>query len=488
MSLHELLRASAELFPDRPAVLDSTGATSYRDLDTHSDGLARRLAGLGVSRGDRVVVWGRKSADTVAAMQAVLRSGAAYVPVDGTAPAERVARVVGDCGAPVVFVDPSTEAPAREALDPSVVLVGTADTAPGDGADCPPARVRDDELAYILYTSGSTGAPKGVSVSHGASRAFVDWAAETFSISPTDRLANHASFAFDLSVLDLYCAFSAGAAVRLIPEREAAVPALLVEHLRRDRISVWYSVPSALVLMMREGGLLDHPAPDSLRAVLFAGEPFPTSQLSRLAAWTRAPLYNLYGPTETNVCAFHEVDRAALADGSAVPIGRAACGDRLRVLTDDGSPAAPGEVGELVVEGPTVMSGYWGRAPQHGPYSTGDLVRPREDGALDFVGRRDQMVKVRGYRVELGEVEAALASHPGLEEAVVVLDGSGWRSRLVAHVVARPGERPGPLSLRRHLARGLPPYMIPDLIRVVETLPRTANGKVDRRRIVSADL
>jgi clorobiocin biosynthesis protein CloN4 len=197
-------------------------------------------------------------------------------------------------------------------------------------------------------------------------------------------------------------------------------------------------------------------------------------------------LVNLYGPTETNVCTYHEVTAADLDRDRPVPIGIPSSGDRVWARKPDGGLARPGEEGELIVDGPTVMRGYWGCEPQRGPYVTGDMVRVLPDGSFDFLGRRDHMVKVRGHRLELGEVEAVLSSHPDVAEIAVVITGDGADSRLVAHVACWPGASPGVVSIRRHGAGRLPPYMIPDEIRFVPSIPRTPNGKVDRAALASA--
>ncbi|MFE0043434.1 AMP-binding protein [Streptomyces albireticuli] len=551
--LHQLVIDAAVKVPDRPAVVGPDGVLTYARLDRTADALARRLRAGGVGPGDRVVLWADKSAAVVAATQAVLRLGAAYVPADGTLPVGRVAAMARDCAAATVLttddhltairreLGPGTpcadlaQAPGpttgeteetaeaeeaeavrsgRAARTTSTGPVGTAGEPAGRSAgsvgsavgpeghpagsagtaptpDDPPAApvdtaVRPDDLAYILYTSGSTGTPKGVRVSHRNARAFIDWAVDTLAPVPEDRFSNHAPFTFDLSVLDLYAAFAGGASVHLVPAELAYAPTQLVELLHERGITVWYSVPSALTLMARDGGLLDRPAPTALRAVLFAGEPFPVDQVRALAAWTGARLINLYGPTETNVCTAHEVVPDDLRHDRPLPIGTAVSGDRAWAETADGRHAGPGEEGELLVEGPTVMLGYWGREPHHGPYRTGDLVRQRPDGSFDYLGRRDHMVKVRGHRVEPGEVESVLALHPDVAEAAVVVDGSGMDARLVAFVVPAPGARPGVLALKRHAARRLPRYMLPDAVRTLARLPRTPNGKVDRAALARA--
>jgi amino acid adenylation domain-containing protein len=347
--------------------------------------------------------------------------------------------------------------------------------------------VEPDDPAYILYTSGSTGSPKGVCVSHRNARAFVDWAVAELAATRTDHFSSHAAFTFDLSVLDLYVAFASGGAVHLIPAELAYAPVELVRFLHEHQITVWYSVPSALALMMREGGLLDRPAPSALRAVLFAGEPFAIGDVRRLAGWTGARLLNLYGPTETNVCTFHEVRADDLARDRPVPIGRPCSGDKAWARRADGNRGGPGEEGELIVDGPTVMLGYWGRPAHQGPYETGDLVRALPDGSFDYLGRRDHMVKVRGNRIELGEVEAALAAHADVAQAGAIVVGQGLDARLVAFVVPASGQPLGTLGLRRHCAERLPRYMLPDEIRVVVDLPHTGNGKLDRLALAAGE-
>ncbi|GGK70250.1 D-alanine--poly(phosphoribitol) ligase [Sphaerisporangium melleum] len=482
--LHELVRDSARRAPEATAVVAGDRTLTYGELDAEADRLAGTLAAAGVRRGDRVPIWLDKSARAVVAMQAVLRLGAAYVPIDPLSPADRAVALIRDC-APAAVV---TTEPRR------LTLAGHDVAVPCLTGDEPPARPAGPpsdpggspgDLAYILYTSGSTGVPKGVCLSHRNALAFVDWAAAELRAGPGDRFANHAPFHFDLSVLDLYVAFRAGASVHLVPQETAYAPRLLVEFLTGRRITVWYSVPSALILMARDGGLLDVHPPD-LRVLLFAGEPYPVAHLRRLREHLPGVRFlNLYGPTETNVCTFYEVDSLPADRTVPVPIGRACSGDRVWAVREDGRVAGPGEEGELVVDGPTVMLGYWGRPPQDGPYATGDRVVLGDDGDYRFLGRRDAQVKVRGHRVEIGEIESVLQSHPAISDAVVVLTGSGIDARLVAYLVPADERRPDLLEIKRHCAAALPRYMIVDTVNYVDALPRTPNGKVHRRRLAA---
>jgi amino acid adenylation domain-containing protein len=480
--LHRYVIDSARRRPAGLAIAAAGRQLSYGELDARANGLAARMIDAGLQAGDRVVLYADKSADTVVAMQAVLRAGAAYVPVDSGTPAMRAATIVADCAPRLLLcgAEPGHELTEAAHAAGATVLPLTADS---DTQACDPVDVQSepDDLAYILYTSGSTGTPKGVCISHRNAMSFVDWAVRELGATPEDRFSNHAPFGFDLSVLDLYGAFAAGASVHLVPKALAYAPTELVAFLADNDISIWYSVPSALILMMIEGGLLQQPVPGRLRAVLFAGEPFPITFVRELAGWTPARLLNLYGPTETNVCTFHEVQPPDLRRERPVPIGRGCSGDTIELLDDDGKLSAPGEEGEVVVSGPTVMLGYWGAAPVTGSYRTGDRAVLRADGALDYVGRRDHMVKVRGHRIELGDIESALDAHPEVERSAVVVAGEGMAASLVAFVVPVSGPGPGLVSIKAHLASLLPTSMNVDVVHRVAALPRSDNGKIERR-------
>jgi clorobiocin biosynthesis protein CloN4 len=458
---------------------------TYGELDREADALAFALAGWGVQPGDRVALWLPKSARTVVAMQAALRLGAAYVPIDPLAPIARAVQVTRDCAPRVVVTTADWAMQLRgrgvAGAVPYPEDLGRVSPVPDPGGD-------PGDLAYILYTSGSTGIPKGVCLSHRNALAFVDWAVAEIGACAADRFANHAPFHFDLSVLDLYAAFRTGASVHLIPTEMSFAPTLLVDYILQHRITVWYSVPSALVLMARDGGLLSVPPSEfSLKALLYAGESFPIKYLRSLRNYLPVRILNLYGPTETNVCAFYEVEIIPADQVRPVPIGKACSGDRIWAVRDDGVQAGPGEEGELVVDGPTVMVGYWGGPRQDGqPYHTGDRVVLLDSGDCQYLGRRDGMIKVRGYRIEIGEIEATLQAHPDVADVAVVLAGTGIDAKIVAYVVTAGISTPDLLELKRHCAATLPRHMIIDAVRHVTELPRTGTGKLDRRAVVTA--
>ncbi|MBF6063302.1 amino acid adenylation domain-containing protein [Nocardia terpenica] len=479
-----MVRVGAQRFPAEPAVWATDGELSYRELDELANRVGHAVAARGVRRGDRVAIWLDKSTRMIAAMQGVLRVGAAYVPIDPLGPVDRAAAVIADCTAKLVITTDGRLAELRAhggvtgpvfLIDWSEVL-GSSPEAVFDPGGNP------DDPAYILYTSGSTGSPKGVCLSHANALAFVDWAATEIGAEHTDRFANHAPPQFDLSVLDIYAAFRVGASVHLVPHEHSYAPRKLVAFLLEREVTIWYSVPAALMLMTREGGL-GEADPPALRVVLFAGEPYPVRQLRELRnRWPHVRFLNLYGPTETNVCTFHEVPILPDGDVEPVPIGRACSGDRVWAVRADGQIAGVGEEGELVVSGPTVMLGYWGRPAQQGPYRTGDRVVLGADGAYRYLGRSDGMVKLRGHRIELGEIENVLRRHPGIAEAAVSVAGEGLTARLVAWVVP-VAQALDLLEVKRHCAGMLPRYMIVDSVRWLDELPRGRTGKIDRRRL-----
>lgn len=498
----------AQRRPDAAAVELGDERLSYGELNAMSTTLAAALFDAGVQPGDRVAIWMRKSVRSIAAVHAVLRVGGAYVPVDPTAPPSRVLRILHDCEVACLL----THAESVPVVDADLgdVPVVVADDLPMVPARENLARPHyaPSNLAYILYTSGSRGAPKGVALTHANATAFVDWAVEEFDLRPEDRVSGHAPLHFDLSVLDVFATARAGACLVLIPEQASGSGGALIRLVAERKITVWYSVPSALTRMVtaRSAHRLTGSA---LRTVLFAGEPFPLKHLRKLADLVPgAALYNLYGPTETNVCTFHRVRQSDLdpALDDAVPIGRA-CPYAVAVVMDERGrfrEPLPGLTGELCVAGASRMRGYWGddwltaektarvpdpatgRAEALEAHRTGDLVRVDADGNLVYGGRRDAMVKIRGHRVELGEVEAALVSAPEVREAACVAvadDGQDGALRIEAYVHPDRGTA-DPSALRRYCADELPRYMVPSRIHVVDRLPRTSTGKVDRRALV----
>jgi amino acid adenylation domain-containing protein len=485
------------------------GSITYAGLDALSDRVRDRLVAEGVRPGDRVGFWIRKSVDSVATIFGALKAGAAYVPVDPTAPAARNGFILADCAVRAIVVEARFEEELRAELaghgiGPAMIVI---DSAGGGGplaaaldADPAPAAATVEpgpgDLAYILYTSGSTGRPKGVQLGHANAVAFVDWCRETFGPVPEDRFSSHAPLHFDLSILDLYTPLSSGASVTLFDEQVTKNPAELARLIAETGITVWYSAPSILSLLAQHGKL-DERDFSSLRAVLFAGEVFPIVHLRALTKlWPHPRYHNLYGPTETNVCTACEVALPIPGDRTTpMPIGPV-CPHLEGVVVDEaGKPVPKGDPGELLIRGGNVTRGYWNLPEQtakafmqvgEGPayYRTGDIVREEADGNLIYIGRRDRMIKKRGYRVELGEIETCLYRHPEIAEAAVVaLPDEALGMKVTAHIATKDGGKLSLIALKTFCSHHIPVYMIPDVFRFHEALPKTSTDKVDYRRL-----
>jgi amino acid adenylation domain-containing protein len=503
--IHDLVSAAARREGARIAVIDGDRELSYAELEARSSSLAAAMVDRGVKPGDRVGLLLEKSVEAVIAVYGVLKAGAVYVPLDDQAPVRRLAYIARDAGIRCLVSSEATADVCRGVLAEGVALqtiVGAAGEPDGERSPewlqwsavdgfpptAPPVAVDPDALAYILYTSGSTGEPKGVMLSHANSLAFVAWAAGEVGVTPGDRLSSHAPFHFDLSTFDLFAAARGAATVVLVPRELSIFPVMLARFIAEQSITVWYSVPSALTALVLRGELERTPL-QALRVVIFAGEVFPIKYLTRLMELVPKPRYlNFYGPTETNVCTWYEAPRdEPLA--SDLPIGRPLPGVNAAIVREDGTPAPEGE---LVIGGPTVMHGYWGDPERTARtlsvedgvryYRTGDLVRRRSDGELLFAGRRDTQIKTRGYRVELGEIEAALnAIEVVVEAAVIAVPDEAITNRLKAFVVTSAPVAEAQLA--RLCRDRLPGHMIPDEIELRPELPKSSTGKVDRRAL-----
>jgi amino acid adenylation domain-containing protein len=505
--LQQLLHDSRRRSPGAVAVLEAgTGASlTYDGLGQAAGDVAAALAAVGVVAGDRVAILVPKSLASVASVFGVLEAGAAYVPVDASAPASRNAGIVRACGARVLLTLPALwekvgaeglVAAAQQVLE-SVPTVGGAALLVVSLADNEvDAELARPDLAYILFTSGSTGVPKGVVHTHDSALAFVDWAAATFAPSADDRFASHAPFHFDLSIFDLFVSIGSGASLVLIDSALGRSPGDLAEATHRLGITVWYSTPSTLRMLLA-WGKLERFAYARLRVVLYAGEVFSAGQLREVAGhWPNARFANLYGPTETNVCTWFSVPEVRDPERSEpYPIGVCCSGDHGIVVDPDGNEVPRGALGELCIRGGSVMLGYWNRPEQTAAaflthtdgqrwYRTGDLVEENDHGDYIFRGRRDRMVKRFGYRIELGEIENALVAHEAVQEAALMaVPDEEQGVRIHAFVTTRPGPRVSLVAFKRHCAKHLPRYMAPDHFHVVDTIPKTSTGKVAYREL-----
>ena len=508
-TLSDLLDQSTRMYPERTAVAVPNGERiSYAALGSLSDRLRNRLWALGVVPGDRIGICAHKSVGTVAMIFGVLKARAVYVPVDPDSPLARAAFVLNNCRVKVVLTEIGLQADLEEHLRrsgacPTILPVADGGSTESleqlveslESASARPCQSDADPLAYILYTSGSTGLPKGVILSHANALSFIDWCSEIFQPTPEDRVSSHAPFHFDLSIFDLYVSIKHGATLVLIGEALGKEAMRLARVIAAERISIWYSTPSILGLLARYGKMTRYDY-SRLRLVLFAGEVFPIPQYHALRAiWAHPRFFNLYGPTETNVCTGYEVpEDSTISTMSTFPIGKVCRPNRARVIDDNGQQVEAGAAGELIISGPNVMRGYWELPEKTAQafmidgegtrwYRTGDIVTESASG-FQFVGRRDRMVKRRGYRVELGEVEVGLLRSDDIREAAAIaLSDPESGVRIVAFVSADRGSVLSTAVLKSLSTRLLPPYMIPDSFVVVPTLPRTSTDKVNYQEL-----
>jgi amino acid adenylation domain-containing protein len=513
-SLHGLLDRSASRFPDKVAVEESeSGSIRYGELARLSNRLRDRLRGMGVGPGDRVGICLRKSADGIASLFGIMKAGAAYVPTDPTAPPSRNAFIFHNCDVKVLIVEARLANRLSEEFKQAgfaaqmIVLEGTGTgvplakaldelDVPSPAASVASAVPDPSQLAYILYTSGSTGRPKGVMLSHGNALCFIDWCSDVFRPSEHDRFSSHAPFHFDLSILDIYVSLKHGATLVLVDEQLSKEPTRLGPWIADKKLTIWYSAPSILSLLAQFGKLDQHDY-SSLRLVLFAGEVFPIKYLKLLKSlWPHPRYFNLYGPTETNVCTFYEVPRLiAEPQTEPVPIGKACPHCEPLVVNEGGTEVAKGAEGELCIAGPSVLEGYW-NLPENTAkaflpgrdtrwYRTGDIVVELPDGNYKFLGRRDRMIKKRGYRIELGEIEVALYRHPAIKEAAVLAFPDDDGVPIKAFTSTRNGSKLSIIELKRFCSENLPLYMVPDFFCSLESLPKTSTDKIDYQKLKS---
>ncbi|MFM8411916.1 MAG: amino acid adenylation domain-containing protein [Alphaproteobacteria bacterium] len=499
------------LLRDEAAIVEpGRGRVSYASLDELASRVAASLVRAGVGRGDRVGMQLRRSTDAVAAILGILRAGAAYVPVDPAAPAERNARILADARVRITLLETRLAAPYRavregiaaataceEIVELDDVGLGRAistwaDESPGT-ADLPPSDPRD--AACLLYTSGSTGEPKGWVMLRQAIRAHAGWVHDFLRPGPGDVYANHAQLNFGMSLFDLFSSLTSGATLVLVPDEIRLLAPRVAELWSRERVTIWFSAPAILGLVADAPGLDDLDL-SSLRAIGFAGERFPAPRLAKLRARLPGPRYlSIYGSTEANVAAVHELPPERHFDEPA-PIGRVCPHYESRVVGEDGREVGEGGTGELRLRGAGIDSGYFERpdldaaayavADDGGEpwFRTGDLVTVLPGGDLRFAGRIGRMVKVRGYRVEPGEIEVRLQSHPDVREAAVVPREGPDGVRLVAHL---GGPRLPVVELKLFISRTLPAYMVPERFVFHERLPRNLRGKIDLAALRAVD-
>lgn len=527
--LQQLVTDRALAAPEAMAILSEEDSLRYGELEAGSNRVARMLRELGCQAGDRVALLMPKTPTAIMSMIGVLKADAVYVPLDPAGPAPRLARMLASCEPHCILTAGPVGPMLREALAgahlPRAPLIGWLDAAAPPDQEQPmaftpaelqqlpataiPARNRDDALAHILFTSGSTGIPKGVMVTHRSVRLFLEWAWKYFGIDASDRASQHSPLHFDLSTFDIFGTLGAGGELHLMPSGVNLLPHKIAQWLRKARLTQWFSVPSILNLMAKLDVVRAGDFPE-LRRVMWCGEVLPTPTLIH---WMRrlphARFTNLYGPTEAAIASsYYTVPRCPTNEREPIPIGTPCEGEELMILDEELRPVPVGETGDLYIGGVGLSPGYWkdpektaavfrtrpgGAGPDDRIYRTGDLGRCGPDGLYYFAGRADSQIKSRGYRIELGEIESALSALPGLREsAVVAVQSEGFEGWMIccAYVAAR-GANILPSGLRQSLTQVVPAYMLPARWLHCDALPRNSNGKVDRpqlrRRFLEAE-
>jgi len=524
--LQSWVTQQAEARPNDVAIVSGADSFTYGHLETASNQLAHLLQDAGCQNGDRVCILMPKSAEAIVSMIGILKAGCMHVPIDVATPAARIRHIFDSCenrvivagGRVVPLLDElmsdealrsrttiiwldnlsaATVAPGAEAKNFKVAF-STRDLKSAPSTALPQNRVANDG-SHILFTSGSTGVPKGVVITHSNVATFVAWALKHYGIDHTDRFSGHTPFHFDLSTFDIFGSITAGAQLHLVPSETALLPPKLADFIRASKLTQWFSVPSVLNYMAKFNSVLQNDFPD-LRRVLWCGEVLPTPALIYwMERLPRVHFSNLYGPTEATIASsYYDVTACPTDPKSQIPIGTPCDGEDLLVLNEKLEPLPVREVGDLYITGAGLSPGYW-RDPVKTAaafiqdkndatrriYRTGDLAYRDEQGLVWFVGRADTQIKVRGYRIELGEIETALNSMSKLQECAVVAiptDNFGGYMICAAYVV-RAGEQATLADLREHLKKLVPNYMIPARWTAYDALPKNANGKIDRPRL-----
>ena len=519
--LHQLLSESAVQNPGREAIVYEDRTITYAGLERETNKVAHELLALGVEKGARVGIFMNRSIDAVVAAIGILKAGAVYVPIDPIGSTGRLSYIVTKCGIRTLLTYQEMLAnveqafPGNPSLESIIVMDGVGssvrslgstrlidwrETRDELGDSAPSVHVIDSDAAYILFTSGSTGNPKGVMISHLNSLTFINSVYEFFRFQKEDRFSNICPLHFDMSVFDIYVALKAGASIVIIPETSAMFPVKLAKLIGERKISVWNSVPSALSLLANLTNL-DRYDLSSLRLVLFAGELFPLKYLRRLQeAIPGARFCNMYGQTEANSSTYYWVDRLPPDSTGVLPIGKPFPNFGVFALDEDGHLVdKPEQEGELYVRASTVALGYWDEAERTAKsfvrnplkpdihekvYKTGDLVRLDSDGNYVFVGRKDFMIKSRGYRIEVGEIETVLCNHPEIKNAVVIpIPDELIGNRLSVIIELSTPDTMTKDDIVKYCSALLPKYMVPEMIEFRDSLPTTSSGKVDRKKL-----
>lgn len=514
--LQQSVTSAAQLRPESIAFRCGDQEISYGQLDEKSSRLAKFLIRQGAKKRDRIGVFMPRCVETSEAVYGILKAGCIFVPIDSNLSAGGVATLVNDCGIRHLLTHQKKSYVLAKLVRKSTTLecligvsatfeVGSIRVFPWNAFSnedvlSQTGSMRPEDPAYIMYSSGSTGQPKGITHTHFSGLSYSQLSIETYNVTSADVIANHSPINFDMSTFGYFTSCLAGATTVLIPTAYTAFPSSLAKLIEDERITIWYSVPLALIqLLLRTS--LDQYDLSTIRWVKFGGEPFPPKHLRALMrAWPHARFSNVYGPAEVNQCTFYHVPPTYAKDPNnlPIPIGEVWNETFGLILDQDDQIILNGKVGELLISSPTMMHGYWGRPERTNSslwqlnegdgkirvyYKTGDLVKRTTDGNLMFIGRKDRQVKIRGYRIELDEIENAFNSLPDIEEAGVFCVVIGDTKEIRAAAILKDGAKTDSEQIKLLLSDQLSQYAIPASIQLVEKFPRTTSGKIDRNQL-----
>lgn len=497
----EWLDRTAERFPDKAAIVDEWEMLSFREYRQKALAIAAELISSGVGPREPVVVYMEKSAKVLASFMGIAYSGNFYSPIDEEMPASRANKIL-EIFQPKIVITTAELKEQFAAFGYSGKYLIYENIQPSEENEdivrSVAEKILDTDLLYVLFTSGSTGMPKGVGIQHRAVIDYIDWVVEEFGVTEADSFGNQAPFYFDNSILDIYSAIKSGASLYVIPKELFSNPARLLEYLKENRVNTIFWVPTALIVVARLRVLKKVDMTGTIKRVLFCGEAMPNKELNRWREAVPGAVYaNLYGPTEiTDACTFYRVDRE-FQDDEPLPIGKPMRNTEILLLGEDGRRIRPeerGTVGELCVRGTCLSVGYYKNPEKtqeafvQNPlndryeekiYRTGDLASYNEYGELVYVGRKDFQIKHLGYRIELGEIETAVSSLEDIDRCCCAYDQK--RSQIVLFLTSQRQIARG--EMQEQLSGLLPEYMIPKKVVQLEEMPLNANGKIDRTRL-----
>jgi amino acid adenylation domain-containing protein len=505
--LTDSIEQSAKKLPYKDAFVCLNQSVTYTDLNRQMNQLASLLVSRGIQKGDRVGIYMNRCLETATAVYGIMKAGAAYVPLDPTAPPARTRFLIEDCEITHVITQPSQRRALKAVIDEKsclTTIIGLSQDWPvetiswetvfGQQVIDLDLGVTEMDLAYIIYTSGSTGVPKGIMHTHRSGMAYARLSADLYDLTEEDRVGNHCALHFDISTFGYFTAPLVAATTVIVTDAHTKMPASQAQLIASEKITVWYSVPLALIQMLESGAFEGKSLPD-LRWVLFGGESFPANQLRTLMEWWPGCSFsNVYGPAEVNQCTYYNLTTPPEND-EPVPLGKIWKNTQGLIVDDADREVKQGEIGELVIRSATMMYGYWKqpeltarsllkRTTASGIeeiyYRTGDLAKENDEGNLMFFGRKDRQIKVRGYRVELEEVADVILKNPSVSEAAVVaVPKTDGTLKIVAQIALKAGKELNVDELNADTRQHLPKYAQPEMFNLMDRLPRTGAGKID---------